>query len=88
MKVVGKVTEEEKKEIEVLFERKNGLNELAKILKPDDIELYEMLVKDMGATNVKFQTWWDRMSDKYQWERAENGRWEINFATCEILLIV
>ena len=30
-KVVGKVTEEEKSEIQQLFERQNGLNELAKI---------------------------------------------------------
>ena len=30
-KVVGKVTEEEKCEIQQLFERQNGLNELAKI---------------------------------------------------------
>lgn len=87
MKVVGKVTEEEKNEIEALFERKNGLTELAKILKPTDNELYEMLVKDMGATNIKFQNWWDKMSEKYKWEGAENASWEINFSTCEILLI-
>lgn len=88
MKVVGKVTEEEKNEIEALFERKNGLNELAKILKPDDVELYEKLIKDMGSTNIKFQAWWDNMSKKYQWEGTENGSWEINFNTCEIYLVI
>ena len=31
-KLIGKVTEEEKKEIQSLYERKNGLTELAKIL--------------------------------------------------------
>lgn len=86
-KVVGQVTEEEKNEIQSLFERRNGLNELAKILTSDNAELYERLVKDMGETGTKFQNWWDTMAQKYQWESAEGGNWEINFSTCEILLV-
>jgi len=86
-KTVGQVTEEEKNEIQQLFERRNGLNELAKILTADNTELYEKLVKDMGETGTRFQNWWDRMSAKYQWEADENGHWEINFDTCEILLV-
>lgn len=86
-KVVGQVTEEEKNEIQALFERRNGLNELAKILTSDNAELYERLVKDMGETGTKFQNWWDRMAQKYQWESAEGGNWEIDFSTCEILLV-
>lgn len=87
-KVVGQVTVEEKNEIQTLFERRNGLNELAKIVTADNTELYEKLVKDMGETSSKFQSWWDTMSQKYQWESAENGNWEINFETCEIYLVV
>lgn len=86
-KLVGQVTVEEKEEIQTLFERRNGLNELAKILTADNGELYEKLVKDMGETGSKFQSWWDRMSQKYNWESAENGHWEINFDTCEIFLV-
>lgn len=86
-KTVGQVTEEEKNEIQQLFERRNGLNELAKIISADNTELYEKLVKDMGETGTRFQNWWDRMSAKYQWEADENGHWEINFDTCEILLV-
>lgn len=86
-KVVGSVTEEEKNAIQKLFERRNGLNELAKILTKDNVELYERLVKDLGETGIKFQNWWDEMSIKYQWESAENGTWEINFQTNEILLV-
>lgn len=85
-KVVGQVTPEEKDEIQTLFERRNGLNELAKILTADNADLYEKLVKDLGDTGTKFQNWWDRMAQKYQWESAENGHWEINFETCEITL--
>lgn len=85
-KLVGQVTPEEKNEIQALFERRNGLNELAKVLTPDNTELYEKLVTDMGETGTKFQNWWDRMSQKYNWESSPNGNWEINFDTCEIFL--
>ncbi len=87
-KLVGQVTLEEKNEIQALFERRNGLNELAKVLTADNAELYEKLVTDMGETGTKFQNWWDRMSQKYNWESSPNGNWEINFDTCEIFLNV
>lgn len=86
-KIVGQVTREEKDEILVLFERRNGLNELAKIVTADNTDLYEKLVKDLSETGTKFQQWWDSMADKYQWESEEGGNWEINFETCEIYLV-
>ncbi|MBR4677063.1 MAG: CXXX repeat peptide modification system protein [Bacteroidales bacterium] len=85
-KKVGQVTVEEKNEIQTLFERKNGLTELSKILTADNTELYEKLVKDLGETGTKFQSWWDRVSTKYAWESSPNGHWEINFDTNEIFL--
>lgn len=87
-KLVGQVTPEERTEIQTLFERRNGLNELAKILTVDNAELYEKLVKDLGETGTKFQNWWDSMAAKYQWESAEGGNWEISFQTCEIFLVI
>lgn len=86
-KIVGKVTLDEKNEILQLFERRNGLNELAKIVTADNDELYERLVKDIGETTSKFQSWWDRMAAKYQWESIDHGSWEIDFDTCEINLV-
>ena len=85
-KKVGQVSTEEKDEILALFERRNGLNELAKIAGSDQA-LYEKIVADMGSTSVKFQSWWDRMASQYQWEGTENGHWEIDFNTNEIYLI-
>lgn len=87
MKVkVGQVTPEERDAIQMLFERKNGLNELAKILTPENESLYQRLVLDMGETSTKFQQWWDSMATKYNWKSSDNGHWEINFETCEIYL--
>ena len=87
-KIVGQVTPEERDEIQKLFERKNGLTELAKIVTADNNELYEKLVKDMGETGTKFQQWWDEKAKQYNWESHQNGNWEINFQTCEITLVV
>ncbi|MBP3738102.1 MAG: CXXX repeat peptide modification system protein [Muribaculaceae bacterium] len=86
-KKVGQVTPVERDEIQRLFERRNGLNELAKILTADNAELYERLVTDMGETGTKFQQWWDTMAQKYSWESIPDGNWEINFDTCEIFLV-
>ena len=87
-KIVGQVTLEERDEIQKLFERKNGLTELAKIVTADNNELYEKLIKDMGETGTKFQQWWDEKAKQYNWESHPNGNWEINFQTCEITLVV
>ncbi len=86
-KVISQVTPEERDEIQALFERRNGLNELAQILTAENTELYERLIKDMGETGTKFQNWWNRMSQKYNWESEEHGHWEIDFNTCDILLV-
>ena len=86
-KEVGCVTEKERNEIQALFERRNGLSELAKILTADNAELYERMVKDLGETSTKFQNWWDSMSAKYNWESVPDGNWEIDFNDCTIYLV-
>ena len=86
-KEVGFVTPEERDQIQKLFERRNGLNELAKILNANDDELYQKLVKDIGETSTKFQNWWNEMGTKYNWEAADNGNWEIDFNDCKIYLV-
>ena len=85
---MGQVSPEEKDEIQALFERRNGLQELAKIVDAQNTELYEKLVKDMGETGTKFQAWWDEKAKQYGWESHTKGNWEINFQTCEITLVV
>ena len=86
-KKVGIVTEEERDKIQKLFRRHSGLADLAKIVTADNVELYEKVVNDLGDTNSKFQDWWNKKGEKYNWESAENGRWQINFDTCEIFLV-
>ena len=86
-KVVGKVTAQERDEILACYERRNGLHGLVKIIDMHDKELYEKVVRDLGETETAFQSWWDRMAQKYQWESSEGGNWAIDFDTCEITLV-
>ena len=90
-KLVGKVAPEERDEIKLLFERKNGLAELFKSLNDVDTKegnkLYEKIVKDMGEVSTNFQNWWTLKNAKYDWESMKGYSWEIDFETCEIFLV-
>lgn len=86
-KEVGIVSSDERDQIRTLYQRRKGLDELARILTKDNTGLYERLVADIGETSLKFQEWWHAMEAKYQWEAANGGRWEIDFNSCRIYLI-
>ena len=89
---VGRVTEEERDEIRALHIRKTGLAELFNTLTKADAQtlesspLYDKLIADMGEVSVKFQRWWDTMSEKYKWESIPGKKWRIDFDTCDIHL--
>lgn len=87
-KEIGCVTEQERDEIQALFERRNGLSELAKIIPANNDDLYERMVKDISETAAKFQNWWDTLGKKYQWESSADGNWEIDFNDCKIYLVI
>lgn len=85
--IVGRITQEECREIRHIYERRNGLDELARTLSATDDQLYERVVSDMGATATRFQEWWNRMAEKYQWESREGYNWVVDFDTCDIKLM-
>ncbi|MGB6068088.1 MAG: CXXX repeat peptide modification system protein [Desulfomonilaceae bacterium] len=86
IQAVGKVTESERDEIKILFERKNGLMELFKSIQDPSHPLYDRIVQDMGTTATRFQKWWDEKRGRYKWKGREGHHWEIDFETCEIFL--
>lgn len=90
---VGRVTPEERDEIQRLFNRKMSLRELIMVLQENsqkegkvDDNLYERVLRDIEETGQKFQKWWDDMGAKYQWKGHERGFWRIDFQTCDIFL--
>jgi CXXX repeat modification system protein len=89
---LGKITPQERDEIKVLFERKNGLVELAKALagmsrqELDASGLYDKVTQDIGRASTQFQAWFDRTSRTYGWENRPGHRWEVDFDTCTVYL--
>ena len=86
-KKVRIVTNEENNEIKKIYKSHSGMVDLAKIVSADNVELYEKVVYDKGETNKKFQDWWNKKGEKYNWESADDGRWQINFETYENNLV-
>lgn len=89
---VGQVNPEERDEIQKLFERKNGLAELAKTMATlprnqlEDNPMLDKLTTDMGRVATKFQKWWDDKSAEYKWENKPGYSWEIDFETCKVFI--
>jgi CXXX repeat modification system protein len=89
-KFLGKVTAKEKDEIRALFERRNALMELLRVLpgleKTEADYLYEKLIKDFSQVNAQYHEWWQKVSQEYQWENTEGMQWEVEFDTCTVFL--
>lgn len=83
-RVIWKLKEEEKNEIEELFERRIALENLIKCIDSDNNELYEKIIKDYSSVLKKYNAWWSNMSQLYAWEGVD---WRINFETSEVILI-
>ncbi len=90
--IVGKVTEQEKNEMLILFERKLGIDELAFTLESDLLSddkkesMQDKMITEFGKIKLDMQTWWNKMYEKYKWEMIEGYKWNIDFQTCEIYL--
>jgi len=90
--IVGIVTEKEKNEVMVLFERKIGIEELTATLENDLISIekkeimQDKMISELGKVKLNLQAWWGRMYEKYNWKSVEGYRWNIDFQSCEIFL--
>ncbi len=90
--LVGTVTEEEKNELLILFERKIGIDELAATLENDLLStekkeiMQDKMISELGKVTLNLQAWWDKMYEKYKWKSIEGYVWNIDFETCEIFL--
>lgn len=82
IKEVWKLNNQEFQEIEDLFEKKIALENLTKIIDGDNQKLYDKLIKDYGKTVRQFDSWWDNMAKKYDWE---GSGWWLDFETKKIM---
>lgn len=93
-RIIGSVTDEEKDQIESIYEKKNGLIELMYSLNQNTLlseettnSIYDKLASDMGKNKVSFDEWWSEMQQKYQWISPEGYSYFIDFHTNEIMLV-
>lgn len=90
MEKVGMVTEKEKHEILLLYERKTALVELELTLdnpwlsESERNELSIKLEADRRRTSKSYDSWWYNMGEKYNWKTKEKNEWQINFETNEV----
>lgn len=86
-KIAGIVTVAESNTLYRLFKHLNSLEELEKILPENEEALKNKFYADYEFTQHAFQNWWDEMSSKYKFKSQQGYEWEINFETCEIILV-
>ena len=88
---VGQLTEDEKDKILKLFERQLALKELIADsehpINENSNDLYEKIISDMGQTERKLDGVWDDLARKYKWKSAEDGNWNIDFETGDVILV-
>jgi CXXX repeat modification system protein len=81
-KVIWQLTDEELKEIEDLFEKKNAYENLVKIVDVDNEKIYQKLISEYTKTINEFNNWWKHYSKKYNWE---GKNWFIDFQNKQVL---
>lgn len=68
-----------------IYEKKMALENLAKIIVPDENpEMYNRLVSDYGATVHEFEDWWNAIFKKYS---AEAGKYNVDFHSNQIVRV-
>lgn len=91
---IGLITTDEKKELELLFERDLALNELMTCISNDLLNkenltyLKDKIKHDLDVNNNLYNNWWVEKSKKYNWLSKNNCSWQVNFKTNEVFLIV
>ncbi len=81
-KIIWKLTDEECKEIEDLFEKKIAYENLMKIVDVDNEKIYQKLMSEYTKNLSDFNNWWKHYSKKYKWE---GQGWFIDFENKQVL---
>jgi len=87
-KIVGNVDKREKNEIIDICEKKMSLDNLVLITKDQDEKLYNKAIDALKDVKQEYDGWWSRIVEKYNFEGDENGHWEVNFQTGQVILVI
>lgn len=84
MRILGKITEVEKDEIEMLNEKVCALKNLVQIIPETELNTYSRCVQEYNEISNRYQCWWSDIMERYGWEVMEGENLNINFLTCDI----
>lgn len=82
---IGTISEDDKKELIKIYERKNSLEELVIEISEEE-KMYSQIRTDLEITSVTINEWWAKIAFKYNLKFDEKGQWELNFETNEVFL--
>ncbi|HGG0416297.1 CXXX repeat peptide modification system protein [Clostridium botulinum] len=92
MNIATKILENERDEIQMLFERLASLNALAATLSDARLEIdeqnwfYNKLINDLTKTRKKFDIWWDRSCEKYKLNLEDRHKYAVDFENKAIVI--
>lgn len=83
-KVIAILTESEKEEILELYEKKQAMENLHKIISMEkDPLLFQTLERDYLELIADYNAWWNQQSDKKVWEK---GHLFVDFYSREVVM--
>lgn len=87
MRIIGKVSKDECREIEIINEKIFALKNLMKIIDSKANEaLYSHCIDDYNFHMKEFSDWWCETQKKYNWKVSEEEFVNIKFQTGEIFV--
>lgn len=83
--IITELPDDERQEIENLFERINSLESLSLTLAADNklfkenSDMYERIITDLTDTRKKFNQWWLFLADKYNLDKDHLSQYHVDF---------
>lgn len=91
---IGVISAEDCQEIKNLHTQKETLLDIFNSLVTSNISetskegIYNRLLNDITQQKLKISEWWKIASQKYNWEARKDARWQINYDSREVILVI
>lgn len=91
---IGFISNDECEEIKNLHTQKETLLDVFNSLATSGIsdtskeEIYNRLLKDIAQQRLQISEWWKVTSQKYHWQARKDGKWQINYDSREVFLVI
>ena len=91
MEVVKEVdlSNEQTREIQMLFARLTALKNLIKEFSPsDNAQSFDLLIEQLAQCQLDYDTWFEVMQKKHDLQTTPQNRWNVDFANKKLQLIL